>query len=676
MKFPVLEKLVISGFGLYPGIDQSGRIELNFNSGMTLIVGANGLGKTTLVTIIYRLLSGPFDIPALSNSKELGNADLQATPLSAQKRKVFANRVSDSARTSSARLSFSLGGKKLLIERNLYDLKIAAFEIDGQQFEANEQAFQSEISKLAGVWAFGDWILLLRHLIFYFEDRRALVWDPSAQRQMLRFLFLSKSNSQKWSEDEREILILDSRMRNLRAAVFKEEQSLSTSELKASNAIEVVEELKTLEHLQKEEMTSRDVHSNELTELDATRKQLSLRLLQAKQQRENLYRAYEHAKLKAVESRFPAKSDTTRYIYEHLFAEQNCLVCGNHAPKAAKNLAKRITSCSCIVCGTDVSDTAGEIISTELADKRLKKANRALEKFEPELSEAIALENEIQKSFAKSLNEFTKLDSAISSRTEAIDALIRQLPPDEVEMHEQRRELATMRNRVEKLADQLEEKRGHFSQFVSSENRKMAKAARGISEAFQRYASGFLLESVKLVWSPQSYKLGQSGEPIEFPAFELEMTGANFSSLVRRNGPDQVSESQREFIDLAFRMALMEVSSKTGTSSLVIDAPESSLDAVFVGRAARVLIKYAQSKADNRLIITSNLIEGDLLPSLLSQSTRSKDVEDRLIDLFSIAEPTAAVRELSAEYLQLMNNLKQKANRISENGDQSSDRYN
>ena len=74
--------------------------------------------------------------------------------------------------------------------------------------------------------------------------------------------------------------------------------------------------------------------------------------------------------------------------------------------------------------------------------------------------------------------------------------------------------------------------------------------------------------SCNLVWSPQKDKVGQMGESIEFPAFELNMTGSNFPSPMRRNGPDQVSESQREFIDLSFRMALMYVAGQSGIGSL------------------------------------------------------------------------------------------------------------
>jgi hypothetical protein len=133
------------------------------------------------------------------------------------------------------------------------------------------------------------------------------------------------------------------------------------------------------------------------------------------------------------------------------------------------------------------------------------------------------------------------------------------------------------------------------------------------------------------------------------------MASAAFRSPVRRKGPEHVSESQREFIDLSFRMALMAVADRQAGSTLVIDAPESSLDAVFVHRAADVLGRFAASDRGNRLVITSNLSDADLIPRLLQQV--KGDATERLVDLFEIAEPTAAVREHRDEYAAVRDRL-------------------
>lgn len=656
--FPVFEHLKVEDFGLYPGTATKPGVNIEFKPGLTLILGANGLGKTTLITVVFRLLTGPFDIPALISRSDLGNASLKVTTLSPAAKRIFAQRVTDGAQGATARLTFSIGSDKLVVERRLKDLALTFFSVNGVDRTPDDlTVFQPTIAKMAGVWSFGDWILLLRHMIFYFEDRRELVWDASAQRQLLRTLLLPPAIAQAWTEDERAILELDSRMRNLRFAAYREEQDLTQVETKVRHSANVREELKTLEGLQKTDIARREKLDNAFVELDSSRQHGRLRFLKAQQERESRYREFERAKLRAVEARFPQRSDSARYILEQLFAEAECLVCGNHVPKAAALLEKRVAENDCVVCGSDLNDPNVEVPSAKLADWRVKKAQNALDAIGPELAEADQQRTSSETEFDTARFELAELDAKISERTARIDLLVQRLPPGEQEIHKQRSELASMRSRVEALAKELIEKRNTFSAFVDAQNQTMAQMSASIMAAFSGFAGGFLLETVNLVWAPQRARVGQTGEPIEFPAFELDMTGANFPVAKRRTGPEQVSESQKEFIDLAFRMALMHVASATDSSSLVIDAPESSLDAVFVTRAADVLAQFAIASRGNRLITTSNLVEGELIPELLKRSAPSGDRINRIVDLFKIAEPTAAIKELGSEYDQIMKNL-------------------
>ena len=170
-----------------------------------------------------------------------------------------------------------------------------------------------------------------------------------------------------------------------------------------------------------------------------------------------------------------------------------------------------------------------------------------------------------------------------------------------------------------------------------------------VRDRFESYAREFLLEDCDLSWSTLAQKVGQTGIRIEFPVFELDLASASYLSPVRRSGPEEVSESQREFIDLSFRMALMEAAAAESGGTLVIDAPESSLDAVFVRRAAEVLARFGNADEMNRLVVTSNLTDGDLVPRLLERCGFDSR-EQRIVDLFEIAEPTAAVREHFDEY--------------------------
>ncbi|MCP4327172.1 MAG: AAA family ATPase [Alphaproteobacteria bacterium] len=661
INFPILDQLKVSGYGMYPGCQAKEGLSIEFQPGLTLILGANGLGKTTLVTIIYRLLTGPYDIPALATGTTLGNARLQAIGISRSRQKVFADRVTDGASDAFARLKFFIDGVAVVIERRLNNLELTKFVIDDEEQELDEAKFyQTLIADMAGVWSFGDWILILRNMVFYFEDRRALVWDTSAQKQLMRCLFLPPSVAKKWTEDERAILELDSKMRNLRATVFSEEKDLARVNEKVRKSKNVRQELRTLEDLQSSDLSRREDLDQGFLEIDNRLKKSQLRLLRAQQERESRYREFERAKLKAVESRFPQKSESAKYIFDQLFADAECLVCGSYAPKASALLEKKISGNNCVVCGTDLSEAIDAVPTTKLADRRVKKAEKSLEEIEPELEEAL---NELRESEseAKQLRlELAELDAEVTQRSVRIDALIDRLPPEEQEIHKQRSELASMRSKVSTMTNEITERRNEFSAFIEKQNRKMVSHSGDIRAAFAKFAEGFLLETVELVWSPQFARVGQTGEPIEFPAFELDMSGTDFPTPVRRSGPEQVSESQREFIDLAFRMALMEIASGSGKSSLVIDAPESSLDAVFVSGAAIVLSRFADIEIGNRLAIASNLVEGELVPELLKLSAPAGERMSRVVDLLQIAEPTAAIRERRSDYDKVLKNLYKK----------------
>jgi len=83
--FPVCEQVRIDGYGLYPGRNKDHKLRLELNPGLTLILGANGLGKTTLITILFRLLTGPYDLRS-SGGDSLGTTALNAIELGRERK--------------------------------------------------------------------------------------------------------------------------------------------------------------------------------------------------------------------------------------------------------------------------------------------------------------------------------------------------------------------------------------------------------------------------------------------------------------------------------------------------------------------------------------------------------------------------------------------------------------
>lgn len=658
VNLPVIERLDIEGYGLFPGTKTEPGLHLTTLPGLTLILGANGLGKTTIITLLFRLMTGPWDIHALLHSVgSLGTSKLEATEIPGPRKSTFADRVSDGARSASARLEFKLGERLITVERRLRDLQMSRFLIDGILQASDEASFQKKVCELTGVWSFGDWILLLRHIVFYFEDRRALVWDRKAQRQLLRILLLHRDLAHDWALRERDILELDSYMRNLSATVFRESQAVAKAEQQATGAETVRAEIAQLEHLQRCDADLRTKTEESLAETESKRQSARLRRLQAEQARETASRELEHAKLSAIRARYPTSSESAQYILAQLVSSCRCLFCGKQVPEIAEEMEDRISLGRCIVCGSPLNDHHDETEATSVTDDRMHELKRLLSSRQADFQSADNDLSQAEDEYEGLYFERTKLDAAIAERTAQLDALSRLLPHTEAKVQRQRGELELLRAHMAVLKDELEHKREAFSLFLNNKNRTIATKAEEIEASFHRYARGFLLDDCRLVWAVHQEPLGQGGRPMPYFSFEVELGGSNFPSAVRRSGPEQVSESQREFIDLAFRMALTKVATTQSQGSLVIDAPESSLDAVFSKRAAEALASFADPQEGSRLVIASNLVEGKLLHQLVRLCTDSGDRTRRVLNLLEIAEPTSATRQLRGDYDAFVNEL-------------------
>ena len=68
--WPVIRRLRVNNFPLYPGpANQS--IDLEFGDGVTVIVGINDIGKTTLLNLLLRMLLGASS-PSKAATRDLG----------------------------------------------------------------------------------------------------------------------------------------------------------------------------------------------------------------------------------------------------------------------------------------------------------------------------------------------------------------------------------------------------------------------------------------------------------------------------------------------------------------------------------------------------------------------------------------------------------------------------
>lgn len=655
---PVFERFAVDHYALYPGTSKHPGLDVRMQSGLTLVLGANGLGKTTLVTMLYRMCSGPWELRG-SPGADLGGRNLEHVQLTPGARRIFASRVADGADGASATLWMRIGAARFAVTRQLRDLALTSLEIDDTEVDADEETYQSAVLAAAELPTYGDWLLFLRYLVFYFEDRRALVWDPSAQRQLIRLLFFPAARATEWAERERTIQTLDSKMRNLQAVVTRQEIDLTRQDTASVKAPAIRQELEALGRLQEIDEPRLQSANDRLLRMDAERQRARLDALTAERDHEASFRNLERLQLRVIDAAFPSGNETAKYLLAQLYADGHCLACGQEAAQMIENLRSRVKQGRCVICGSEVKSE----VATPIGARVLKKAQLELESAAERLRATTRVRSEAETAYSAEQSLVQALNTTVAERRARMDDLIRRLPATEASIHERRRELAGLRGQVETMRANLSALRTKFTSFIEAVTAEMASRAEAVKTAFDGYAQGFMLDATELLWAPHADTVGQSGSQIDFPAFELTMGSASFPSPVRRSEPDQVSESQREFIDLAFRMTLMTVGTTAHAGTLIIDAPESSLDAVFVRRAADVLIRFADGGPDNRLLVTSNLIDGDLIPNLLSKSGIRTARDRRVVDLLSLAAPTAATTQWHDDYARVRRSIFQRAGR-------------
>jgi hypothetical protein len=88
VRFPVLEQLEVKGYQLYPGSPPGAGLDLALAKGPWLLLGVNGLGKSTLLLIMRYLLSGPFWVVGAGPAGTIRNDVISAD------RRIFAVRAS------------------------------------------------------------------------------------------------------------------------------------------------------------------------------------------------------------------------------------------------------------------------------------------------------------------------------------------------------------------------------------------------------------------------------------------------------------------------------------------------------------------------------------------------------------------------------------------------------
>jgi predicted nucleic acid-binding Zn-ribbon protein len=659
VNFPNFTYIGVDGFQMFPGTTEAHGIHHQLTPGLHLIAGVNGLGKSTFLLMLYHGLVGP----AAIHNDDFGVALPQIAPL--RDREKFRQRVADGARDARSEMHFLIGDDRFEVTRSLHDLTLVTWKFNGSEQVPNQDSYMRAVVDSMNVGSFAAVIVILNLIVFMFESRTLLMWSAHAQRNALRALFMTPSDANELAKLQQAVATANSAYRNLLYISNRDRKKLASQEI----ALEAAGSLSTEYHTLQSAMDAHDDTYESLIEnlrsLDEERTATRTTCETAKFYFDDILREIEALKLARVASAFPSSDDSSRYVIARLMGDHECLACGSTGGQLVAKWSAFVANGHCFVCGsghelqeTVIPPVAVDTARLDRASTRLVNARQALKTATENARAASEQYDRIQ----------GELDDLARKRTEVekrIQQIAGQLPSPP-------HAISALQERVERTATTLEQLRHEqlkaeyeFSLVFDRFRTSVEQKADLICDRFGRRISEFLVEKAQISLTNKRSAIGESGQSYDWPTFSLSMTSGTFSAPAPRQNRADVSMSQGEFIDLAFRLALVEVAAESGPASMIFDAPEASLDALFMRRAGAFLAQFTSDNHANRLIVTSNLTNADMIPALFGAYERQagdpeprtiprSERHSRVVNLLELAAPTTAITIVGDRYNSLL----------------------
>lgn len=664
IRFPVFTHLRIEQYGLFPGEGKIEGIDWDFKAGLSLIAGINGLGKTTLLNVLLRSLTGPYDLTGDGPPDEL-NSVLPPTPvlLNARNLRYFAQRVADDAVNATARLTVMFGRISFVVQRSLSDLRLISLTVDEQEQELGprkaerEQAFQAILCKLFGLSSFIDVILILHHVVFFKEDRPGALWDENAQRQILRALFLENSLAAKIADLERRVQSADSNARNIRARAFNTEQELNEAKRREANLPGLEVRLQAEQQLLAADVEQREQLELRLNELDNARKAARLENEKSKLRREEADNKLEQQKYATLSRLFPRMEDAARLVILKALTTGECLVCGADAKERSRELHAMLEKGICPACEAPPEKQLNVVAPHEVERARAKRDRAAADLARSEELASAERLSTLVSEYNTILTRISELRDVIEDRQSKERKLTAQLPLESAAIRDMARSLEVLKRSQREAEATRAAATKELLIALQEGQAAIVRRSKSLTLAFHGYVKALLAEDAELVRIEGAARLTQGGQDFSVPAFSPEMSSAGKAGLSRRSSPSDVSESQRELIDLAFRLALLTTVSAGLSSTLAMETPEASLDGLAMTRVGTALHSFA-FKGENRLIVTSNLTNAGMIAAMfggpIKKAAELTKRKERVLNLLKAASPNMALQANRQKYNRLL----------------------
>jgi predicted RNA-binding Zn-ribbon protein involved in translation (DUF1610 family) len=630
IKLPQVTGFRVTGFEpIY-----SAEIDLDMEDGPYVILGGNGLGKTTMMQAVVYALAGGLDdkteeIKSLRWSNSYFRGRLNSTQIA----------------SAQVEVDFKLGNRSISVRRGFKGSNAIAVK-EGRsgwiETDAPEK-FAEILREHGGYLDASDFAFVVHRLLYLPESRRLIAWDTDAQIRLLMLLNQDIAIERDFREQRAQLKLLDSKKRHFRVAL--------------NNASEELARLLEYEHGPKEEEEEEKEAVAEIVEEDGE-KQLPALVAELHEVGQKRAEAERRSRGAATDlSRVSGQIDLLRQKIEAAEAglvanflaeterEQNlalaklvenaiCPACGQRHIGLADLARKHVRDHKCILCGSDESQMT----------------NPDLTKFQDELEQLLrqqqAFEDVVRLARAESENLHNQeldLQSEVNEvryKRPVVAMLERNLPQMTTD------NLKKLKKQLEDdeadAAAQIETIRTKLTEEYDDFRRKMNVRMENLRASYANYATAFLGLPCELD------EVGQDG------LLDLKLFVPRFDETVRPQA-DSCSEAQRFFLDIAFRMALIDAASgKRGTATFFCETPETALDMSYVRNVVSMFSSFAEKQ--HNILLTANVQTAGIAEKLLERIPM-KERPRRIVNLLDYGRLSSVQKAAIDEFKEILKRM-------------------
>ena len=619
--------------------------EFEAGDGVLCLIGANGIGKSTLLSAINFCLTGTVPDP----TRTFTSIDEYYKYTRQFSRNYFRGRiVGYDEEDAEITVCFSLGSIKYEIKRGLFEpdelrgLKIHSSKATvadtlsaGPELPRSERhrRYTASLVRHTGLASFEEFVFL-QHFVFTFDEQRStLLWNSRIMERVLYRAFgLDPMMATRVDSIRREIQQSDSRVRNYQwqaTRVRKRINEIETHKRQHATAREEYDTLFNEHETVTQEFDEQTKMLNSLqTDLKDTRLQLANLLARAALLRDEYSVIFRR--------QFGKQPTLTLHpLIVESIDTKTCGLCGTTGDKAINALLDRVHKDHCPLCATEVDtrdDASEHIIRLRQLDDQLSSVKRQIVSVRKGLGTLVETEAAAREAWATTRTQLDAFDRANRATLNRL-RLALDSPEANLSVVSHREHLADLEQEKKEAYDERERFKRQLAEFQRTLEENYIQVERIFVPRFLRLATQFL------------------GMPL---AVQLEAAGANEVSLVvsvrgtTRRRSENLSESQRFFLDIALRMALIQhMSDPASLGAIFIDTPEGSLDISYEKRAGDMLADFAQS--GHQIVMTANINSSKLLLELAHDCGRSLMHLCRMTDWAELSEVQRTEEHLFVE---------------------------